>query len=93
MDLEQIIVKPIVTEKSVTHRQKGVYVFKVLLDANKIQVKQAVEKMFKVKVKGVNTTFIRGKRRVVGRSAGTTSRWKKAYVTLESGQKIQEIEA
>ena len=93
MELEQVIVKPVITEKAVTHRQNGVYVFKVLLGANKIQVKQAVEKMFKVKVKGVNTTFIRGKRRVVGKSAGITSRWKKAYVTLMSGQKIQEIES
>jgi large subunit ribosomal protein L23 len=93
MEYEQIVIEPILTEKSVSARAQSRYVFKVALAATKIAIKQAVEKCFKVKVKDVNTCFVRPKRRVMGKSIGRTSRWKKAYVTLTSGQKIQELEA
>ncbi len=93
MDLGHIIIEQLVTEKSVGDRPLGRYVFKVNLLANKLAVKQAVEKYFKVKVVDVNTCYVRPKRRVMGRSIGRTSRWKKAYVTLAKGQKIQELEA
>lgn len=93
MELEQIIIEPLLTEKSVGERARSRYVFKVNLKATKIAIKQAVEKCFKVKVADVNTCFVRSRRRVTGRSIGRTSSWKKAYVTLKSGQKIQELEA
>jgi large subunit ribosomal protein L23 len=93
MDLSQIIIEQVTTEKSVGGRALGRYVFKVNLKAGKIQIKHAVEKFFKVKVAGVNTCYVRAKQRIMGRSIGRTSRWKKAYVTLASGQKIQELEA
>ena len=93
MDLSQIIIEQLVTEKSVSGRALGRYVFKVNLKANKISVKHAVEKFFKVKVMDVNTCYVRPKQRIMGRSIGRTSRWKKAYVTLAKGQKIQELEA
>ncbi|MDD5593282.1 MAG: 50S ribosomal protein L23 [Candidatus Margulisbacteria bacterium] len=93
MDLSQIIIEQLVTEKSVLERARGRYVFKVNLKANKLSVKQAVEKFFKVKVVDVNTCFVRPKQRTMGRSIGRTSRWKKAYVMLAKGQKIQELEA
>jgi large subunit ribosomal protein L23 len=93
MEPEQIIIEQLLTEKSVTQRAAARYVFKVNLLANKTAIKQAVEKCFKVKVLDVNTCFVRPKRRVMGRSAGQTSGWKKAYVTLKHGQKIQELEA
>jgi large subunit ribosomal protein L23 len=60
--------------------------------ANKISIAGAVEKLFKVKVQAVNTNRMRSKRRVMGRSVGRTAHWKKAYVTLEAGQKIEELE-
>jgi len=93
MDLSHIIIEQLVTEKSMTGRELGRYVFKVNLKANKLAVKHAVEKFFKVKVVDVNTCFVRAKQRTMGRSIGRTSRWKKAYVTLAAGQKIQELEA
>ena len=93
MQFDQIIIEPILTEKSVSQRLLSRYVFRVNPAATKIAVRQAVEKAFKVKVKAVNMCWLRSKRRVLGRSIGRTSHYKKAYVTLVSGQKIQELEA
>lgn len=93
MEAEQVIIDPVVTEKSVGERAASRYVFKVNLKATKVAVRQAVEKIFKVKVKAVNTCFIRPRTRITGRNIGRTSSWKKAYVTLEPGQKITELEA
>ena len=93
MEFEQIIIAPLLTEKSVAERARSRYVFRVNLRATKIAVKQAVEQGFKVKVLDVNTAYVRPKRRVTGRGIGRTAGWKKAYVTLQPGQKIQELEA
>jgi large subunit ribosomal protein L23 len=93
MHPEQIIVEPVITEKTVGERPLSRYVFKVSLLAEKIAIKRAVEKIFRVKVENVNTCYVRGRKRSVGRSAGRTARWKKAYVTLAKGQKIAELEA
>jgi len=92
MEAEQIIIAPITTEKTVRARELTRYTFKINLLATKIAVKQAVEKLFKVKVKAVNLCYVRPKIRMSGRGQGRTSRWKKAYVTLVAGQKIQELE-
>ena len=89
---EQIIIEPLVTEKAVGVKALSRYVFKVHLNATKIDVGQAVEKLFKVKVVAVNTCKVRPKRRIMGGSIGRTSRWKKAYVSLAAGQKIEELE-
>jgi len=93
MEFEHVLIAPLLTEKSVTERVRSRYTFKVNAKATKIQVKQAVEKAFKVKVVDVNTCMVRSKRRILGRSIGKTSGWKKAYITLAAGQKIQELEA
>ena len=92
MHPEQIIIEPVITEKAVGERALSRYVFKVHLNATKTSIAQAVEKLFKVKVIAVNTSQVRPKRRIMGRSIGRTAYWKKAYVTLESGQKIEELE-
>ena len=92
MEAEQIIIAPVITEKAVGVRALSRYVFRVHLDATKIGISQAITKLFKVKVKSVNTSFVRAKKRVMGRSVGTVSSWKKAYVTLQAGQKIEELE-
>jgi large subunit ribosomal protein L23 len=89
---EQIIIEQVITEKAVEGRAQSRYVFRVHPKATKTSIAQAVKKIFKVDVTAVNTSNVRAKRRVVGRSVGSTSTWKKAYVTLKSGQKIEELE-
>ncbi len=87
--LHQIIKKPLITEKTSLQKEMGqIVAFEVALDANKIEIKQAVEKAFDVKVKNVNTTLVAGKVKRVGRQFGKRSNWKKAYVTLEEGGSI-----
>lgn len=84
--LYQILKRPLVTEKSNLQREAGQTVtFEVNRDANKIEIKQAVEKAFKVKVKDVRTSITAGKAKRVGRSLGKRSPVKKAYVTLAEG--------
>lgn len=93
MDPFAIIQRPVVTEKSVYFSSKlNKVTFAVRPDANKIQIKEAVETLFKVKVTAVNTLHMRPKsRRVRGAIAGQTVAWKKAIVTLAEGQKIEGI--
>ena len=78
-----IIVKPIITENSMDMARNKKYVFRVLKDASKTEIKYAVEEVFKVKVEAVNTMNVPGKKKRLGsRKQGTTSAWKKAIVTL-----------
>ena len=89
MTPESIIRRPIVlTEKSNRLRDKNTVVFEVRRDANKLQIKEAVQKLFKVKVQSVNTLLVRGKDRRMGRGYAKTQNWKKAMVTLEEGSSI-----
>ena len=87
-----IILRPVVTEKSVDLMQENKYVFKVRMDANKIDIKRAVEEIFKVKVVGVNTMRVKGKEKRMGRSVGRTIDWKKAIVELAAGDTIEVFE-
>ena len=84
-----IIIAPVVTEKSMVNRQVNVYTFKVAKTATKTEIKQAVEKAFGVTVKSVNTLNTKSKRRRVGRYAGKTKTYKKAIVTLAEGSSIE----
>lgn len=85
-----IILAPIITEKTTKIAENGnKIVFKVRVDANKVQIKQAVEKIFGVKVLNVNTINVRPKKKRVGRYVGTKSRYKKAIVTLAEGSQIE----
>ena len=79
---QDIILKPVITEKSMDDLQAGKYTFKVATDANKTEIKKAVEQLFNVKVAKVNTLNCNGKTKRVGRYVGKTSDWKKAIVTL-----------
>lgn len=87
-----IIIRPVITEKSNSLMENyGKYTFEVAVDASKPEIKRAVEELFGVKVKKVNTMMVRPrKKRVLGRfrQYGTTKKWKKAIVTLEKGQSI-----
>jgi len=87
--LHQIIKKPLITEKTSFQKEEGrVVAFEVALDSNKIEIKQAVEKAFDVKVTNVNTVLMAGKVKRVGLRFGKRSNWKKAYVTLAEGSNI-----
>lgn len=84
-----IIKAPIITEKSQNIASDDrKYIFKVDAKANKTQIKQAIESIFKVKVEDVNTINVRGKKKRVGRYAGMTNKYKKAIVTLALNNKI-----
>ena len=84
MIAEEIIIKPIVTERSSMDLQEGKYTFKVNKKATKVDVANAVEKLFGVKVLRVNTITVKGKEKRVGRNVGRTSDWKKAIVTIDT---------
>ena len=84
MVAEEIILAPVVTEKSSADMQEGKYTFKVAKKATKIDVKNAVEKLFEVKVLKVNTMTVKGKEKRVGVHQGRTSDWKKAIVTIDT---------
>ena len=87
-DYTDIIEEVVVTEKSAANAEKGIYTFKVAKSANKIQIKDAVEKTFGVKVASVNTLNTKTKSKRVGRYVGTTKSYKKAIVTLKDGETI-----
>lgn len=84
-----IIIAPVITEKSMANRQNNVYTFKVAKDATKTDIKKAIEEAFKVSVKSVNTLNTKSKRRRVGRYSGRTKTYKKAIVTLAEGSSIE----
>ncbi len=88
---QDIIIKPIITEKSMEGLQMKKYTFKVAKDANKIQIANAVEELFGVEVKKVNTMNCRGRMKRMGRTSGMTPSWKKAIVTLAEDSKTIEF--
>ncbi len=90
MTPEQIIRRPIIlTEKATLLREKhNQVVFEVARDANKVQIRDAVQRLFKVNVTGVNTMLMRGKERRMGRGRAKMQNWKKAIVTLKEGDSI-----
>ena len=88
--MKEIIKAPVITEKSANISADGKkVVLKVSKDANKVQIRQAVEKVFDVKVTNVNTVNVRAKKKRVGRYEGKTKAYKKAIVTLAEGSKIE----
>jgi large subunit ribosomal protein L23 len=91
MNIQNVIVRPVVTEKSVARKEaERTLCFQVAPGANKIEIRAAVEKIFKVKVESVRTVHGVGKLRRRGRFSGYRSDWKKAYVRLKKGQKVPE---
>ncbi len=86
-----IIVKPIITERSMSAVADKKYVFQVARDAGKIEIKKAIETIFGVKVKSVNTINVRGKEKRMGVHVGKTAAYKKAIITLTSDSKAIEL--
>jgi large subunit ribosomal protein L23 len=92
MNSYDVIRRPLVTEKGVAKKDdERTLCFEVAPDANKTQVKSAVEKLFKVKVEEVRTANFEGKLRRRGRFSGYRSDWKKAYVKLKAGEKVPDF--
>jgi len=90
---KRIVRRPLITERASTlQEESGKYLFEVCGDANKIEIRQAVEKMFDVEVVKVNTVSVQGKVKRLGRFQGLRSNWKKAIVTLAEGQSIDYFE-
>lgn len=87
MAAQDIVIRPVITEKSMLGAAEKKYTFEVAKSANKIEIAKAVEELFKVKVAKVNTVQVRGKLRRQGRTEGYTASWKKAYVTLTQDSK------
>ena len=92
MKLTDVIRRPLITEKTTVIREDGrTLVFQVAMDANKIDIKRAVEKLLGSKVESVRTSLAHGKMKRQGKSMGRRSDWKKAYVKLREGEKIPEF--
>jgi len=93
MDLENVLLEPVITEKTVLEQEKNnQYTFVVHPDANKIEIRQAVEKQFDVNVDNVTTQNVRGKSRRIRFVEGYTSNWKKAVVRIAEGEHIEVME-
>ena len=87
-----IIIKPVITEQSMEATEDKKYVFQVAIDANKVEIKKAVEEIFGVKVASVNTLTVPGKEKRMGAGRpGMTKTWKKAYVQLAADSKTIEF--
>ena len=93
MEAREIIIRPLITEKSTTLMAEGKYVFEVAKAANKIEIAKAVSEIFKVKVADVNTINVECKKKRMGRFVGKRSDFKKAIVKLAAGETIEFFEA
>lgn len=92
MKLTDVLRRPLITEKTSIQREDGrTIVFQVAVDANKIQIRQAIEQLLGSKVDRIRTSIAHGKVKRQGRYAGRRPDWKKAYVTLREGQKLPEF--
>jgi len=92
-DPRDILIKPVITENSMLKMEENnTYTFKVAKNANKVEIKTAIEEIFNVKVDNVNTMNMRGKKRRLGRNEGITASWKKALVKLAEGDSIEIFE-
>ena len=94
MELQDVLIKPLTTEKTTTARDQNVYAFLVARDANKILIKNAVEKLFDVKVENVTVSIRKPKKKTqrYGRVTGYSNFQKKAWVKVKKDQKIGELE-
>ncbi|AHG74411.1 50S ribosomal protein L23 [Mannheimia bovis] len=91
--LLNVLKAPHISEKATNNAEKGnTIVFKVALDANKVEIANAVEQLFEVKVDSVRTVVVKGKTKRRGAKVGRRSDWKKAYVTLQEGQSLDFVE-
>ena len=88
MDASQVVIRPVVSEKSFVQAEIGKYTFRVHDDAHKTQIRQAIEQLFDVKVRDVRTVSVKSKPKRRGVHSGRTRTWKKAIVQLQPGDTI-----
>ncbi len=88
----EVLRRPIITERSTALSEQGRYTFEVARDANKAQIKDAVQRIFKVDVAAVNTIHVPSKTKRMGKRSVETQPWKKAVVTVKPGQRIEMFE-
>lgn len=93
MELYDVLLRPLLAEKDHMRKLDGYYTFKVHPDANKVQIKEAIQKLFKVTVISVNTMRMHGKVRRHGRNQGRRPDWKKAIVRVKQGETISALES
>ena len=93
MEARDILIRPLITEKSTELMAEGKYVFKVAKAANKIEIAKAVAEIFNVKVEKVNTVNVKGKTKRIGRTYGKRPDYKKAIVKLKAGESIEFFSA
>ena len=93
MEARDILIRPLITERTTDLMTEGKYVFVVDKRANKIQIADAVKEVFNVKVENVNTVNVKGKKKRMGRSVGKTASYKKAIVKLAAGETIEFFSA
>lgn len=93
MDARDILIRPLITERTTALMEQGKYVFVVANKANKVEIAKAVAKIFNVKVESVNTVNVLGKKKRMGRNLGKRSDYKKAIVKLAAGETIEFFEA
>ena len=92
MHIYEVLRRPIITEKSSLLQEQGRYVFEVMTEANKAQIREAVERSFDVKVRTVNVINVRGKRKRFGNRLTARPSWKKAIITVRPGDRIEIFE-
>lgn len=92
-DPREVIIRPVITEHSYDMMEKNTYTFEVAKDANKVEIRQAIEAIFNVSVVKVNTLNVKSKPKRVRYSQGNTRTWKKAMVTLKEGETIELFSA
>lgn len=93
-DMHSVLRRPMVTEKTTIQKEDdNQVVFRVRIGANKVQIREAVERLLEVKVTSVNTAIVRGKTKRMGRKFGKRPNWKKAVVTLAPGEDVEFFEA
>lgn len=93
MEARDILLRPMITEKTTELMSEGKYVFKVAKNANKIEIAKAVKEIFDVKVEKVNTVNVKGKKKRIGRTSGKRADYKKAIVKLAEGSTIEFFSA
>ena len=92
MNSYEVLRRPVITEKSTMLAEGGQYVFEVARSANKIEIRRAVEEVFRVHVRAVNIVRVEGKLKRMGKTQGLTAAWKKAIVSLQAGDRIELFE-
>lgn len=93
MNSNDVLIRPVISEKTTSMMEQNKYVFEVMMKANKLLVRQAIKEIFGVRAEKINMMVVRGKQKSIRFRNGRTSAWKKAVVTLKAGDKIEIFES